>query len=291
MKYENAYRSVLQFVGSDIGDGFDLDDAQAEELAKRLVHRVSVDVVLEPSAVLPHAEALFPKSDPDYMRRTNGRVVPPREKQPKQTHAEAVEVIRQFLNNDWASIAPGCLLPTVSRINHKLFFDGVNASANKNGFVRRDHLADIAGGLFQRGLLEKAAAAAPAEPPPPPPPPTVNDLNNKRVAFERKLNDRDTHPVRGAQEKAQPLVDRKPVLTEEQRLALNEQKRADDSKIAEAQRLISLFTAGSHTKTFSGRTAAQAAFREAMDAGKSAADVLRAVETKIDQITDNGSIR
>lgn len=287
MKYENAYRSVVEFLGSNVGSEFDLTDAQAEELAKRLVTRVKVDIVMQPEAVLSHAEALFPKPDEDYLRRQQQK-----SQQPKQAHAEAVEVIRQFLNNDWASVAPGCLLPTVSKINHKLFFDAVNASANKNGFVRRDHLANIAGYLFQHALLEKAAA--PAEPPPPPPPSPqeqARELAKKQYDFGRKINDRDTSPIKGAKEAAKMLVDHKPVLTESQRLALNAKKREDDAIIAEALRRVEGYQGYSHSRSFSGRGQLREVFKKAMDEGLPASDVLRAVEAEASRLTDSGSIR
>lgn len=279
ISFQNALRSVTQFIGSDVSDGFDLDDAQVDTLAKRLTMRCKVDIVMSPEAILPFAAETFPELVKDDE--------PP--KQQKQTREQAIAVITAFLNNDWASIAPGCLLPTVSKINHKLFFDGVNASANRNGFVRRDHLADIAGGLFQRGLLEKIAA--PAEPPPPPPPPpTENDLNNKRVAFEQSLNDPTKSPIRGAKENALPLVP-KVTLTEEQKQAANEKAARDNAIVNEALSRISNFAGASHSRTYSGRAALRSVFQAAMDEGKPAEEVLRAVEAEANRLAGNSSIR
>ena len=79
MKYELAYQSAANFAVSDEVQGFDLSEEQVAELAKRIARRVKLDLIMTPHAVLPHAEALFPKPDEDYVRRTNGRVVPPRQ--------------------------------------------------------------------------------------------------------------------------------------------------------------------------------------------------------------------
>ena len=282
---ENAYRSVVAFMGSDASEGFDLTDAQAEELTKRLMMRVKVDVVLEPEATLPHASALFPPPDPDYVRRTTSQ------QKPKQTHEQAVAVITDFLNTKWGLVAPGCLLPTVSKINHAAFFDAVNAWAKQGGLIRADYLADIAASLFQRGALEKTPAPVEVVPPPPPPPPTPRELEQKRVKFERSLNDSSTSPIRGAKENARLLVPKSAPLTEEAKAALNEKAARDNAIVNEALSRISNFAGASHSRTYSGRVALREVFQAAMNEGKPAEEVLRAVEAEADRLAGNSSIR
>lgn len=295
MRYENAYKSVVEFLGSDAGSGFDLTDAQVEELAERLVMRIKPDFVMEPAAVEPHAAALFPKPDEDYVKRTSGRVVPPRQQQPKQTREQQIEAIRDFLNTKWNLVAPGCLLPipAQSKVNHKLFFDEVNARAARGELIRADYLADIAGGLFQRGLLEKTPVPVEVVPPPPPPSPAeqARELAKKQYAVDRSLNNSETSPIRGAREAAKPLVQPKVALTEEQRQAKEAANRETDAIIAEALSRVNGYMSYSHSKTYSGRSALKAAFERAMDEGLPASDVLRAVEAEASRLTDSGSIR
>lgn len=104
------------------------------------------------------------------------------------------------------------------------------------------------------------------------------------------MNDRETSPLKGAKESAK-IQDHKPVLTEAQRVELNIKKRAEDSLVAEALSRVDGYSSYSHSKTFSGRAQLRETFKEAMDAGKSAREVLDAVVAKIDQLVDNGSVR
>lgn len=299
MKYENAYRSVVEFLGSDAGSGFDLTDAQVEELAKRLVMRVKPDLVMEPAAVESHAAALFPKPDPDYVRRTT----PP--SQQKQTREEILKVCAKFFNVDanhpekktfWECVCPLNPPPITkeatvgSEINRRIFFAEVDKFVAAGKPIRIDVLTDIAAYLSRANQLERYPA--PVEVVPPPTPPSERDLHNEQVARDRAMNQRDMSPIKGAKEKATPLItEHKAVLTEEQRVALNAKKREDDATIAEALSRINGYSSYSHSRTYSGRAQLREVFQASMDSGKSAEDVLAAVVAKIDVLTDNGSVR
>lgn len=303
MKYENAYRSVVQFMESGQSNGFDLSDSQVEELAKRLVMRVKVDVVMTPEAVLPHAEALFPKPDADYVRRNSPQ------QQQKQTREEILKVCAKFFNVDanhpekktfWECVCPLNPPPITkeaqvgSEINRKIFFAEVDKFVAAGKPIRIDVLTDIAAYLSRANQLERYPAPVEVVPPPPPPSPQeqARELAKKQYDFGRKINDRDTSPIKGAKEQAQLLG--KPVasvLTEEQRVALNEKKRADDAVIAEAQHRISTFTGRNHSRTFSGRAELTSIFTAAMDEGVDANEVLARVDQAIDRLTPNSSIR
>lgn len=300
MKYENAYRSVLQFLESDVSDGFDLDDAQAEALAKRLVMRVSVDVIMQPEAVLPHAEALFLKPDEDYTRRQQ------QSQQPKQTRDEILKVCAKFFNVDanhpekktfWECVCPLNPPPITkdatvgSEINRKVFFTEVDKFVAAGKPIRIDVLTDIAACLSRANQLERYPA--PAEPPPPPPSPQelAREQAKKLASFERALNDPTKSPIRGAKESAQPLIQPKAVLTEQQLAAKEAANREIDAIIAEAMSRVNGYSSYSHSKTYSGRAALKAVFEQAMNDGLSAPDVLRAVEAEASRLTDSGSIR
>lgn len=286
MKYENAYRSAVQFMESNESKEFDLSEAQVEELAKRIAMRVKVDIVMQPEAVLSHATALFPPPDPDYVRRTTP---------PKQSREQAIAVIVDFLNHGWKLVAPGCLLPTdASKTNHKLFFDEVNARFARGELIRQDFLADIGANLFHSGVLEKEKPASPVVPAPPPPSSPqeqARELAKKIAAQERSLNDRTKSPIRGAREAAEPLISSKVVLTEGAKAALNEKAARDNAIVQEALSRINTFTGYSHSKTYSGRAALREVFKSEMDLGKSAEDVLAAVEAEADRLAGNSSVR
>lgn len=296
MKYEDAKQSALDYMASDISR--DLDDVQVEQLIRHLANstfgtatatgHVPHNGPIRPQAVANIVAKLFPV-------QKHQRVVPPREQQPKQTHDEILAEIAAYFNQGWWSqIAPGTI-PAVttdakigSKINHAAFFDAVTARINRGEQINRDSLNVIVLNLFQRGLLEKPQPVVA----PPPPPPTQNDLNNDRVRRDRAMNDPSKSPIKGSKESAKPLVtEHKSVLTEEQRVALNEKKRTDDAVIAEAQHRISNHTGYNHGQTFSHRRQLEEVFRQAMDEGVEAKEVLSRVVEKIDSLVDNGSVR
>lgn len=282
MKYEDAQNSVLAYLGSDIGR--DLDEDQAEQLTRKLTYTVRNNGPIVPEAVAVHADQLFPESEEDEMQR----VVPPR--QPRQSREQAIAVITDFLNTKWGLVAPGCLLPTPteSKINHKLFFDEVNAWVKQGGLVRADYLADMVAKL--RGLLEKPAPPQPVvvEPPAPPSP---REIAQKQYALDRRLNNRDTSPIRGAKAKAASLTPNSAPLTEEAKAAINGKNEADNEIIQTALWRVNNFLGHTHGRTASGRAALKETFENAMNEGKTAQEVLEVVVSKIDELAGNSSIR
>ena len=289
MKYEDAQNSVLTYLGSDIGR--DLDEDQVEQLTRKLTYTVRNNGPIVPEAVAVHVDQLFPEREEDEnMHRTSAAPV-----KQKQSRDEITKTLSDFFNKGlWSLVAPGCPPPITqdakigSKINHAAFFAQVNGMIARGDLIRADYLSEIVVNLFQRGLLEKYPE--PSQVIEPPTPPTAREIAQKQYALDRILNQRDTSPIRGAKEKA-ALISPKVTLTEEQKTAQNEKAARDNSIIQDAISRINTFTGASHSRTYSGRAALRETFQTAMDEGKTAEEVLAAVESKADQLAGNSSIR
>lgn len=302
MQYENAYRSVVQYVGSNIGK--DLSEEQVEKLTRKLTHTVRNSITeMIPEAVAPHAEQLFPElfDQGEGDMQQHQRVVPPRDR--KQTREEIFAVCAKFFNVDanhpekktyWECVCPLNPPPITkkatvgSEINRKVFFAEVDKFVAAGKLIRIDVLTDIAACLSRANQLERYPA--PVEVVPPPPPPSARDLHNQQVARDRAMNDPSTSPLKGAKESAKLLV-RPTVLTEAQKTALNAKAARDNAIVQEALSRINGYTGYSHSRTYSGRAALRSVFQAAMDEGKPAEEVLRVVEAEANRLAGNSSIR
>lgn len=277
---ENAYRSVVAFIGSDAGEGFDLDDEQVEKLAKHLRGAVKVDVVMVPEAVLPHATELFP-----HMGR--------------QSEEEIKEVANRYAaSGHWQQVSAGYAPPWgvgASKANFLLLANAIKDFRATGKRLRVDHIAEIVFALANRGVLERVPQTVVVETAAPPPPPTPAELAREKAkkiaAKERSLQNRDVSPIRGAKSQPAVLADHKDVLTEAQKEEINAKNNADNEIIQTALWRLNTFTGRTHGHTASGRAVLKATFEESMDAGLAAQAVLDAVVAKIDQLTDSGSIR
>lgn len=276
-----------------------LKDEEVDQLLAELVDR---QYASPPKVVFEIVKRMFPHRI-EEKNMSSTRVVPKlssRAAPPTPPPQSARDIDAEFTSyaqtNHWELVASQFAKPYVlqngrpfigSRTNMQLLKNKLTAMGLQR--IGADDIKAAVNELVRAGVFERMPVQAP-----PPPPPSADELareaHNKTVRIERKLNDRDTSPIRGAKEKAQPLL--KPVTnTNVAEQIASEKAAADNATVREAQRLISVFTGSSHARTFSGRAHLESVLMAALDEGVGAQEALARVQQAVDKLQDSGSIR
>lgn len=227
------------------------------------------------------------------------RVVPPR-KAVQQTRQDIAQIIDAYVRSGhWQSVASEFVTPwkgsgsngaVGSRTNYVFLARAVHDHLAAGKPLRLTDIMEIVHALAQSGVLERHPQVQVVEVPVEAPEPSARELHNRQVRIDRAMNDRETSPIRGAKEKAKPLL--KPTTNTNLAEAEASEKAARENAIVnEALSRINTFTGHTHGRTASGRAALREAFQMAMDQGLSAKEVLAAVETKASELAGNSSIR
>lgn len=294
MRREDTQKVRAWLVSKYVNIGSDEIDALLAELESR-------GMAAEPKVIDRILRRRFPESfsREEKSMSTTGRAVPPREKPQApapppspQTAQELETIMKQYVDtNHWQTLCPNSAQPWTFRdgvmyVGSRTNLALLKAKLKEMG-VQRIRVTDIqeaVNALALAGVFERIPQVqAPPPPPPPKPKPTAYEL-------DRLMNQRDSHPVKGAKEAAKPLL--KPVdNTNVAERARSAEAARENSIINEALSHINGYSGYSHSRTFSGRAALREVFQTAMDAGKPAEEVLDAVATKINQLAGDSSVR
>ena len=208
-----------------------------------------------------------------------------------QLDAKYSKIVGEFLANDFTSLAPDAyepilvdmsVNPPVASVgdvhNYNAFFNTVNevtVLGTGKEPVRRDILSAITLELYLKGRFRCRTQVQSTQQAPVVEAKkelSANDLNNKRVSFERLLNDRNTSPIRGA---AVPST-KKPA-TKEELVSAAEADAAENQAAANVISLIRNHTGKSHGASAAEKQILTGIFDEAKAAGKTFVQIQDAI--------------
>lgn len=297
MRRESAERAIRQWVRSKYFKAA-LTDDEYNVLATSLMGTPN-HIMATPSVVNDILQRLFPQHEnftgSGEKNMSTNRVVPPlasRAAAP-QSVEDIVQVVKKYeQTGHWQSCASQFESPARSKANFALLANAIKDFRATGQHLRVDHVAEIVMRLASAGVFERVPtvqAVEVAKPVEVAPEPDARELHNRQVRIEKSLQDRTTSPIRGAREKAAPLL--KTDNTNIVESAASEKAAQDNNTISIAISRIDAFRGHSHSRTASGKAQLRAVFQEQMDNGASAEAVLAAVEAEANKLVDSGSIR
>lgn len=298
MRREAAERAIKQWVHSKYFHATLSDDEYTVLLTSLMG---SPSGMTSPAVVNDILQRLYPQHEnfTGEKNMSTTRVVPSLESRtapPRQTDdAVIAEAVKYTRSGHWENClseyavpykVENGLLNIGSKTNYALFLSILRE------IPRPVRVADIMERVMQaRAVFERVPQTVVVEKPVEvAPEPDARELHNRQVKIDRAMNDRDTSPIRGAKEKAQPLI--KPIDNSNLAEAAASEKAAQDNAIInEALSRINMFTGHSHSRTASGRASMREVFQAAMNEGKSASEVSAAVEAEASRLSGDSSIR